>query len=636
MLTDSKIRPDHLRRQAVVYVPQSTLQQVRGNRESSTRQYALADRAKALGWPAGAVQTIDDDQGRSGAHADHRHGFKKLLAEIAAGQVGLVLALEASRLARSSLDWHRLVEICVVTDTLLADESAVYNPRDPNDRLLLGVKGTLSKAELFTIRCRLHDGRWNKAKRGELANSLPVGYVRTGTGAVVKEPDRQVQARLAYVFDLFAELKVARRVLVRLRQEKLTVPAKVWGGPRHGAVRWKVPTFSDIMRLLHNPIYAGAYASGQKAYDPFERSPTNSKAKTKSRPVTDWPVCLQNVYPAYISWDQFVRNQQTLRDNWFRHGSRGAPRSGRALLQGIVHCGRCGERMAVFTYSTKEKRAPGYGCVAAYQDGAASTCQMMSLAPVDAAVTELFLAAVTPAQVEIALHALDEYEAEQAEARRQRQTQLEQAEYEVELASRRYEAADPANRLVAGELEARWEQALRHRDQLQRETDELERRTGQPLEAADRARVRQMATDLKTVWQAPTTTMADRKTLLRFLVHRVYLDGVTEVGQIRITVEWHTGARTSVTVPRSPVGAHAPKTPEPAVERIRALWPGHAYATDCQNPQQGRLENGQGIVLRSILRGIRRAESRLESGRFHASQDQSVILCALWKGACKT
>ena len=208
MSTDSKIRPDHLRRQAVVYVRQSTLQQVRGNRESSTRQYALADRAKALGWPAGAVQTIDEDQGRSGSHADHRHGFKKLLAEIAAGQVGVVLALEASRLARSSVDWHRLVEICVVTKTLLADESTVYDPRDPNDRLLLGVKGTLSEAELMTIRCRLHDGRWSKARRGELAQSLPIGLIRTEAGAVVKHPDRQVQSRIRYIFDLFAELRV--------------------------------------------------------------------------------------------------------------------------------------------------------------------------------------------------------------------------------------------------------------------------------------------------------------------------------------------------------------------------------------------------------------------------------------------
>jgi DNA invertase Pin-like site-specific DNA recombinase len=578
MLTDPKIRPDHLRRQAVVYVRQSTLQQVRGNRESSTRQYALADRAKALGWPAGAVQTIDDDQGRSGAHADHRHGFKRLLAEIAAGQVGVVLALEASRLARSSVDWHRLVEICVVTKTLLADESAVYDPRDPNDRLLLGVKGTLSEAELMTIRCRLHDGRWSKARRGELAQSLPVGFLRTEAGTVVKHPDRQVQSRLRYVFDLFTELRVARRVVARLRREKLTIPTQGWGGPGHGEVRWKEPTFGAVMRLLHNPAYAGAYVYGQKEYDSFDRSPATGKAKTKSRSWADWPVCVRDVYPAYISWEQFVRNQQTLRDNWFRGGTRGAPRRGQALLQGVVRCGRCGSRMNIFYYSKKEKRAPGYGCVAAYVNGGA-TCQMMSSAPVDAAVAELFLAAVTPAQVEVALRALDAYEAERAEARRQRQLQIQQADYEVELARRRYEATDPANRLVAAELEARWEQALRERERLTREAEELERQSASPLGAAERRRVREMAADLGKVWHAPTTGMEDRKELLRFLVQRVYLDGVTEAGQIRIEVEWHTGARTQVKVPRPLVGAWAPKTPAGAVERIRALLPDHDYVT---------------------------------------------------------
>jgi DNA invertase Pin-like site-specific DNA recombinase len=577
MPTDPKIRPDHLRRQAVVYVRQSTMQQVRGHRESTVRQYALADRAKVLGWPAAAVQTIDEDQGRSGARADHRDGFKKLLAEIGAGQVGVVLALEASRLARSSVDWHRLVEICVVTRTLLADEAAVYEPRDPNDRLLLGVKGTISEAELFTIRCRLHDGRWSKARRGELSKPLPVGYVQDEAGAVIKHPDRQVQARLAYIFDLFAELRVARRVVARLRREGLQIPALTWGGPGHGEVRWKAPTFGAIMRLLHNPAYAGAYVYGQKEYDSFDRSPATGKAKTTARPPADWPVCVPDAYPSYITWEQFLRNQQTLRDNWFRAGTRGAPRRGQALLQGIVRCGRCGGRMSVFYYSTKEKRAPGYGCVAGYVDGG-KTCQMMSSAPVDAAVAELFLAAVTPAQVDVALRALDEYEAERAEARRQRQMQIQRADYEVEIARRRYEASDPANRLVAAELEERWEQALRQRERLKREAEELERSAASPLGAAERRRVREMAADLGKVWHAATTGMEDRKELLRFLVHRVYLDGVSEAGRIRIEIEWHTGARTRVTVPRPAVGAWAPRTPEAAVERIRLLLPEYDYA----------------------------------------------------------
>jgi DNA invertase Pin-like site-specific DNA recombinase len=578
---DPKIRPEHLRRAAIVYVRQSSLQQVRGNRESTARQYALKQRAIDLGWPRDRAQVIDDDQGRSGAAAEHRHGFKKLLAEIGAGQVGLVLALEASRLARSSADWHRLVEICVVTHTLLADEAAVYDPRDPNDRLLLGVKGTISEAELYTLRCRLHDGRWSKARRGELSRSLPVGYVRTEAGQVAKDPDRQVQARIAYIFDLFSRLHVARRVVAQLRREKLLVPVKVWGGPRHGEVRWKAPTFPDVIRLLHNPTYAGAYAYGQKEYDPFDRSPGTGKAK--ARPLADWPVCRRDAHPAYISWDQFVRNQEILRGNWYRHGARGAPRRGRALLQGVVRCGRCGARMSVFTYATKEKRAPGYGCVKAYgQEGADHGCQFLSSAPVDAAVTELFLSAVTPAQIDIALHALDQVAVERAAARRQQQMQVQQAEYEAELARRRYEQADPANRLVAAELEAGWEEALRRREQLLRESEEWDRQTASSLGAAERRRVREMAGDLSRVWHAETTAMEDRKALLRFLVQRVYLDGVTEAGRIRIEVEWHTGARTRVTIARPPVGAHAPKTPEAAVGRIRALLPGNDYASTAE------------------------------------------------------
>jgi DNA invertase Pin-like site-specific DNA recombinase len=595
MLNDPKIHADHLRRQAVVYVRQSTAQQVRSNRESTLRQYALVDRAKALGWPADAIQTIDDDQGRSGAHADHRLGFKQLLAEIGAGQVGIVLALEASRLARSSADWHRLVEICVVTRTLLADESSVYDPRLPNDRLLLGLKGTLSEAELMTIRARLHEGRWSKARRGELAQPLPVGYVRTEVGAVVKHPDRQVQARLTRIIQLFAEVRVARRVVVRLKHEKLMIPTQAWGGPGHGELRWVMPTYGALMRILHNPAYAGAYVDGQKEYDGFDRSPTNGKAKTKARPLADWPVVVRDVYPAYLTWDEFVRNQRTMRDNWFRSESRGSARKGLALLQGIVRCGRCGARMSVFHYSTKEKRAPGYGCVAGYTNGAKTTCQMMSSAPIDAAVAEPFLAAVTPAQLDVALRALDAFEAERAEVRRQRRMQLEQAEYEVELTRRRYEKADPGNRLVAAELEARWEQSLRERERLNRELEEFDRQGASPLGAAERRRIRAMATDLNAVWQAETTTMPDRKELLRFLVHRVYLDGATEPGQVRVTIEWHTGARTSLTVPRLAVGAWAPKTSTAVIDRIRELLPTRGYAAIAKRLNREGFRTAKGL-----------------------------------------
>ena len=591
-----KTSADHLRRQAVVYVRQSSVQQVRGNRESTARQYALTEQAKALGWSAKSVQTIDEDQGRSGSGSEHRQGFKKLLAEIGAGQVGIVFALEASRLARSSVDWHRLVEICVVTQTLLADESSVYDPRDPNDRLLLGVKGTLSEAELFTLRCRLHDGRWNKARRGELARSLPVGYVGTETGEGIFDPDRQVKARLQYVFRLFAQHKVARQVLVQLVQEKLKIPAKIWGGPRHGEVKWKEPDFSDIIRILHNPVYAGAYVYGQKEYDSFDRSPTNGKAKVHPRPLEEWPVCLQDVYPAYISWQQFLANQDSIRSNAYRTDQPGAPRRGQALLQGLAYCGRCGARMAVFYYSTKEKRAPGYGCVYDNQHHNGPVCQTMSSRNIDEALTSLFLAAVSPAKIDIALQALEGLEADHAEARKQWDLQLQRAEYEVELAKRRYESADPANRLVAGELESQWEAKLQQRDQVQRQREEMERKQIQPLGEADRQRIKELTTNLEHVWHAPTTSMAERKTLLRFLIKRVYLDGVTEEGKIRIDVEWHTGARTTTTIDRLQVGVWAPKTPPAAVERIRDLRAeGLGYDVIAQHLNEKGFRSAKGL-----------------------------------------
>lgn len=590
-----KLGSDHLRRQAVVYVRQSSAQQVRGNRESSQRQYALVERATALGWPARSVETIDEDQGRSGASSAHRQGFKKLLAEIGAGQVGIVLALEASRLARSSADWHRLVEICVVTQTLLGDETAVYDPRDPNDRLLLGVKGTISEAELFTLRTRLHAGRWNKARRGELVRPLPIGYVRVESEGVVKHPDRQVRARLDYIFRLFARYQVARRVIVELVRKKLKIPAIIWGGPRHGDVTWKAPDFSDVMRILHNPTYAGAYVYGRYEYDGFQRSPTNGKAKVHPRKLEDWPVCLRDAYPAYITWEQFVQNQETLRANWYRHGSRGAARRGKALLQGIVYCGRCGARMSVLSHSAKEKRSSSYVCCHDYNRHAGATCQCMSAANVDEAVTQLFLNAVTPAKVEIALHAFEELELDRRETQKQWALQLQRAGYEVELARRRYEAADPQNRLVAAELEAAWEEALRRQEQLQRDRVESQRRETTSLADADRKRIQELSSDLAKVWRAGTTSMEDRKTLLRFLVKRVHLDGLTEGGKIRIDVQWHTAAHTLTVIDRPLVGVWAPKTPPAAVERIRVLLAGRDYAEIATKLNQESFRTAKGL-----------------------------------------
>ena len=618
----AKVAKEHLQRDAVVYIRQSSAQQIRNCRESGERQYALGDRAVSLGWSSRSVRTVDEDQGRTGTTAAHRGGFKKLVADIGAGQVGIVLALEASRLARSSADWHRLIEICVITRTLLADESAVYDPRDPNDRLLLGVKGTISEAELFTLRCRLHEGRWNKARRGELTRSLPVGYVREENGKIVKDLDRQVQSRITYILRLFRRLRVARQVLLRLREERLKIPSKLWGGPSHGKVVWKAPTFPAIVRILHNPAYTGAYVYGQFEYDSYVRSPRTGKAKVRLRAVDDWPVAIQQRWPHYLAWSEFLENQRVLRSNWYRRESRGAPRKGTALLQGIIFCGHCGAKMGIQHYTTKEKRAPSYACHRAYQREGGAACQYISATPVDQAVADLFLQAMSPAKVDIALRALDELEKDREATHREWMLQLQNAEYEVQLARRRYEAVDPANRLVAGELEAAWDKALQDLETLKRHHQEVERRQGSDLGDKERERIKKLSKDIGRVWQTETTTMEERKSLVRFLIKRVHLDGVTEAGKLRIDVEWHTEAHTSMTIDRPPVGIWAPRTPEAVVERIRNLRPGCTFAQIAQklNDEGFRSAKGKafdthtvGYIVRSRGWGRNNGNGRAKS-----------------------
>jgi DNA invertase Pin-like site-specific DNA recombinase len=598
----SKITPAHLRRQALVYIRQSTPHQVQSNQESTERQYALVKRAQHLGWAPEATVSVDEDQGRSGQGAQHRSGFQKLLADISSGHVGMVLALEASRLARSSVDWHRLIEICAITRTLLADDGAIYDPRDPNDRLLLGVKGTISESELFTLRCRLHEGRWNKARRGALVRSLPVGYVYDEAGAIRKDPDRQVQSRITYIFELFERLQVARQVLVHLRDADLKLPTKVWSGPQQGRIVWKAPTLSALVRLLHNPTYAGVYVYGQFAYDAFERSETTGKAKPRVRPIEEWPVCVHEAFPAYLSWEQFQSNQQVLRANWYRSSSRGAPRKGAALLQGIAFCGHCGRKMGLQHYATRENRAPAYVCYQAYQNEGGATCQCMSAKGVDEAITTLFLEAMTPAKVDLAVGALEELERDRAATRQQWTLQLQQADYEVQLAQRRYETVDPAYRLVAGELEMQWEAALKQRDTLQRRYVAFERQQERDLGPKEYALMQKLAGEMEHVWLAETTTMADRKTLLRYLIKRVHLDGVREQGKIHLDVEWHTGAHTALTIDRALVGAWAPRTPAAVEHRIQELMPDHTQAQIAQvlNAEGFRSAHGKPFTYRTV------------------------------------
>jgi DNA invertase Pin-like site-specific DNA recombinase len=557
---------------AYVYVRQSTLWQVKEHQESTDRQYHLQQRALELGWPPTAIAVIDEDQGRSGSTTTARPGFRRLVAEVGLGQVGLVLMLEASRLARNSSDWHQLIELCGLSHTLLADESTVYDPRDPNDRLLLGVKGTLSEAELFTLRTRLYEGRWNKARTGLLKFFLPAGYVSGRDGGWELDPDQQVRERLAYLFEAFRRLGIARQVVRELKQHGLDLPSRIVNNGSYGTLVWKRPTLSAVVRILEHPAYAGAYTYGRWEYRAEARSPKTGKAQPHLRPREQWPVLIQAHHPAYVSWEEYMQTQQQLRQNWQREGNQGVARQGNALLQGIVWCGHCGRKMGVQHYTTKEKRSPSYICQQGHQQAGDDTiCQSMTARPVDAAVVEAFLEAVSPVGVEVALAVLSQVEQQRQELRHQWQLQLQQARYEVRLAQRKYDAVDPDNRLVAAELERRWNEQLTRVAELEQAYAKAEQAASFSLTAEERATMQSLAGNLSAIWHSETTTQTDRKQLLRLTIESVQLDGVHRPGWIEIQIRWRSGVITRQEVKRIQPGEGSLKTPEQAVERIHEL-----------------------------------------------------------------
>jgi DNA invertase Pin-like site-specific DNA recombinase len=569
----------HHERLAYVYVRQSTLWQVSEHQESTERQYRLQERALELGWAPTAIAVIDEDQGRSGSSATARTGFQRLVSEVSLGQVGMVLMLEASRLARNSSDWHRLIELCGLSHTLLADEGAIYDPRDPNDRLLLGVKGTLSEAELFTLRTRLYEGRWNKARKGLLQFTRPIGYVRASDGAWELDPDLQVRERLAYLFEAFRRLGVARQVVREFKQQGLALPTRAVNRGEYGMLVWKAPTLSSVVRILENPAYAGAYGYGRWEYLAEQRSPKTGKARQRLRPLTEWPVLLLGHHPAYVSWEEFLRTLDQLRQNWPREERRGVARDGAALLQGIVWCGCCGRKMGVQYHAPTDKRSPAYICQQGqHQQGEDTICQSMTAHPVEGAVVQAFLEAVSPLGVEVAVRVLDQAEQQLAAQRRQAELQLEQARYEARLAQRKYDAVDPDNRLVAGELERRWNEQLTRVAELERAYAKAEQEARWTLTPEERAATQTLAQDLAAIWQAETTTQAERKQLLRLAIESVQLDGVSRPGWIEIQMRWRSGVVTRLEVKRRQPGEWSLKTPAQAVARIHALAATSTYA----------------------------------------------------------
>ncbi len=511
----TKIRPDHLDRQAFIYVRQSTLFQVRENTASTARQYDLHQRARDLGWLPERISVIDQDQGHSGASTVGRDGFQLLIAEVGLGRAGAVFSLEVSRLARSCSAWYRLLEICALTETLVIDEEGVYDPGLYNDRLLLGFKGTMSEAELHWLRSRLQGGKLEKAQHGELRFRPPAGLVFDPLGRVVLDADEEVQYAVRLVFSLFAQHGSALAVFQHFNEQHLRFPTRLWGKRHDGELVWQRLTHSRVLEVLHSPAYAGSYVYGRTQTRTRLLPGETPRVKGRTRPVAraDWPIVIHNAHPGYITWEQFLHNQQQLDDNrTFRpEDRRGAVREGAALLQGIVLCGVCGRRMRV--RYLENGATPCYDCIELHVRHGGPTCQSIRGDGVDAAVASALLEAMQPAQLAVSLATLDQLEAQARQIERQWQLRLERAQYEADLARRRFLAVDPENRLVARTLERDWDERLSEVAALEQEYTALPRLVPRLVSPEERQRILALAQDVPAVWHAPSTTQAERKQL---------------------------------------------------------------------------------------------------------------------------
>ena len=541
-----KIQPHHHQRLACIYIRQSTTEQVRHHQESQRNQERMAERAQQLGWPAQQVQLIREDLGKSGSGSYQRSGFRNLLSDISLGKVGIVFCYEVSRLARNSADWHHLLEAAGLFDTLIADYDGIYDLHQFNDRLLLGLKGTMSEAELHLLKLRMAAGRKRQLERGDYRQILPTGLVRVEDGVVIKDPDEPVQQVIGLVFDTFARLKSCSQVLQYFHREKILLPRRQIRGPDAGIVVWKQPTSGALYSILTNPAYAGTFVYGRRQMDRSQPMGNRLNRPRRRLPIESWEYVHHDRYPAYISWEVFLENQQLLRANrqhqWQPdHEKAGAIRDGNALLQGIIYCGHCGHQMR-----TLHKGGGKYGCYAQKQMYGGDICTIVKADYIDPVVVEAFFTAIQPAQLDVLAAVLREQNEVHAQLAQQWQQRLQRAQYEAHLAQRQYNAVDPDNRLVAAELERRWEARLQALATTQREVEAFEQR---PSPAVLTPQLRQqfqtICDDLPTLWA--DLANLEKKSLLRSLIKRVILTRV-EVDRMALRVVWASGHYSSFDV----------------------------------------------------------------------------------------
>jgi DNA invertase Pin-like site-specific DNA recombinase len=535
----AKVKPIHLSRLAIVYIRQSSPGQVLHNRESTARQYAFRQRAIQLGWPPQSVLILDDDQGQSGATAESREDFQQLLGLVAQDRVGIILGLETSRLSRRGKDWHQLLDVCAIFQTLLGDHDGVYDLADYNDRLLLGIKGTINEAELHMMRVRMYEGMLNKARRGEAYGHPPIGYVKCPTGGFAIDPDEQVQSVVRLLFEQFERQGTVCGLLRYLVQHNIRIPVRPLHGFQRDQLQWHRPNRVTLLSLLHHPIYAGYYRWGHRTIDSRKKKPGHRQSGRTFRQPRDCLVLLPGRCPAYISAEQFWLNQERLSANRANAASLGAPRHGPSLLGGLLVCGRCGYRLAV-NYNNA-----GYGlryvCSHAQLLYGESECQSLSGGALDAFVSTCVPRVLQPAALELHLAAAADIEQQRQGLHQQWQQRLERARYNAERAARQYAAVEPENRLVARELERLWEEALREEQNLQQEYDRFCATQPARLTPREQEQIRAIAEDIAELLNAQSTTAADRQRLVRILIERIVVTVRGQSEQVDLAIHWAGG-----------------------------------------------------------------------------------------------
>jgi DNA invertase Pin-like site-specific DNA recombinase len=535
----AKLQSHHLDRLAIVYVRQSSPQQVVDHKESTARQYALVDLAAELGWASDRIEVIDEDQGHTASTAQGRHGFHRLLAEVGLDHVGIILGIELSRLARSNKDWAQLIELCGIFRTLLADHDGLYDPTAYNDRLLLGLRGMMSEAELHVQAGRMYESLLNKARRGDLYMLAPIGYVKLATGSFAIDPDEQVQAIVRLVFDAFDRQGTLRGVLRYLVRQGITLPIRPHSGPNRGSLEWRRPTRDAVTTILTHPLYAGTYGYGFRQIDPRRKNPEKRGSGRVVMSPEDYHALIPNHCPAYITAERFERNQRRLGENRARAESKGAPREGSSLLGGLIFCGRCGHRMAVH-YSGPRKTLR-YVCSDAKNNYRGPQCQYLSGRVLDDLVAAKVLFALEPASVELSLTATEELRKERECLDRNWQQRVERLRYEAARVERQYHVIEPENRLVARELERRWEAALKDLQQVEQEYSRFRQTHPHSLTSDEREAIRSLSTNLPALWHASTTTPSDRKRIIRLLLERVVVNVQGSTDRADVALHWAGG-----------------------------------------------------------------------------------------------